>query len=242
MKVWMRTLREFLEPGMFQYMMVLVMVIMGLVWVPLGLPDPDETVAIGEKLFTLYGPIILFVGAFIEGLFMVNLYFPGSFVILLAILISNRTLPELTFIAFIAWLAFTLAAAINYVLGKYGLYRALLFLGSRKVVDNMTAWMNRRGRLAVFLTAVHPNFHAIAMVSMGVARTGFIRSINISMLSMAIWAPILTALTAWLLPAANETDSYYWYLVTLFFVWGLFLSVRRTYFPKKTELPDISIT
>jgi membrane protein DedA with SNARE-associated domain len=231
----LKRFKEFIEPGMFQFVLAVALIVVGFLWIPIGLPAPDETVAIATNLFEKYGMIVLLIGAFVEGIFMVNLYFPGSFLILLAILVSSRTLPELAAITAIAWVAFSLASALNYFLGRYGFYKLLLFLGSPKLVEDMRAWMNKRGRWAILLSAFHPNFLAISVVSMGVAREGFFKSMFWSMVSLLFWVPVLTALMAFILPDANETDTYYWYLVLILLAWGCIL-ILRSHFRRKREV------
>lgn len=223
-----RSMRAAIEPGLFPLILALFLIIMGLLWEPLGLPDVPRTIAIVSGLFEKHGATALFLGAFIEGLFMINLYFPGSFVILLAILVSGRTLPELALVAFIAWLAFSMASVVNYLLGKYGFYRLLLFLGSKDVVGKMQGWMHKRGKMTVFLSAVHPNFLAVALVSMGIAQKGLVKSTGLSMIALACWAPVLTALTAFVLPPATEAAGYYWFMVALLLAWALALCIRAS--------------
>lgn len=73
--------------------------------------------------------MVLFAAALLEGLFMVNIYLPGSFVIVLSVYLSDQSLSELAAIATVTWIAFLLASVINYLLGSTGGYRSLLALG-----------------------------------------------------------------------------------------------------------------
>lgn len=226
LKKQLYTIKHYFEPGIFPLTMAVALTVFGLLWKPLGLPNSVELAEIAEKLFAQYGIIILFIGAFIEGIFMVNLYFPGSFVILLAILVSDRSVEALSLIALVVWIGFALSAALNYYLGRYGFYKVLLYLGSPKVITRMRSWLDKKGKLAVLLAAIHPNFLAISLVCMGIAREGLVKSMQLALGGLLFWVPILTILTAIILPEPSESYAFYWYLVVIFFVWGIILVIK----------------
>ncbi|MBC8434878.1 hypothetical protein H8D91_00040, partial [archaeon] len=62
----------------------------------LGLiPSPVEIVSFLEGLYETYGLVGLFIASFLEGIVYLGLYFPGSFIIALAIFLSDGSFISL---------------------------------------------------------------------------------------------------------------------------------------------------
>lgn len=209
-------------------MLAVLFAIFTLLYQLLNLPDPERLGQIVQSLYDLYGMVALFIAAFIEAIFMVNIYFPGSFMIVLAVFLSPKTVASLFIIALIAWLGFMLAGFVNYWLGNKGFYKILLFLGKRDIVEKMQAWMKRRGKYAVFLAASHPNVLAITQICMGISRVGIIRNIILSGLTLAFWVPLWTIFFAFISKSAEIAKfPYGWYMMGLFILWGIIAIVLK---------------
>src|SRR3989338_8315895 len=99
LKAW----AKYLEPGAFYFALAIVFTIMTFVREPLGLPGIDTLADIAKGFFDRYGLIALYISAVIESLFMISFYFPGSLVVILAILVSDRSPESLAVIVIIGW-------------------------------------------------------------------------------------------------------------------------------------------
>ena len=233
-----KKLRNFLAPGFFPFALAFIFLSLELLWYLAELPTPTELAAIGERFYKDYGLWVVFAAAVIEGLFMVNFYFPGSFVIVLAVIIVPHTFSALAPIALIVWLAFLLAGSINYCLGKFGFYKALLFLGHRSIIDRTQQWMDRKGKWAIFIAGVHQNILAVMQVCMGIARVGVLKTLVLSAVSLAIWIPVSTVVVAAIFSKTVLDSPYFVYFVAMaFVVWGLYLCFSDFY--KKDVLVKI---
>jgi membrane protein DedA with SNARE-associated domain len=168
--------------------------------------------------------------SFVESLVVVNLYFPGSVVILLAMSLAGGNL-ELALVTYL-WIVLpsALAHAVNYGLGRFG---------ATKIAKLLDGYSVREPSLLGFVVASgHPHTAALASVSAGWSRVPvaryFSRFIPVSMAWCTFWA-ILMYNIGWV--AAGVTD--YWiYLVYAYLIlwmgWDLW---RRptTRIPEKIE-------
>lgn len=222
-----KAVKEFLAPGAVPFLFAIAFAAFTLAYQLAGFPPPSEMAEIAKGFYSEYGIATLLVTAFIEGVFMVNVYFPGSFVILLAVFLSTKAFDELSVIAFVSWAGFVAAGQLNYWMGRAGFYKALLKLGKRDSVLKMQEWMDKRGLMALFVAAIHPNFLAISQVCMGISNEGYKRNLLYSAGSLLFWVPIWTVVSALLLKQIDLKDSNQaWYVVALFFISGLFLVIK----------------
>jgi len=137
-------------------------------WQTLGLPRPAELIALTEDYYAEYGYWVVFIGALIEGVLIINWYFPGSAIVILGVIFS-RTGPLNPFlVVLIAILAFFLAYIINYALGRYGWYRVLLAFGLKEPLEKTRKRVVRHGPKAILLSYVHPNIGALTATSCGI--------------------------------------------------------------------------
>jgi membrane-associated protein len=227
--------KEYLAPGAFHFALAVFFTIMIFVREPLGLPGVDTVAGIAEGFFERYGLIALYVSAVIESLFMISFYFPGSLVVVVAILVSDRSIPALGAIVLIGWASILTATVINYWLGKEGFYRLLLKLGSEETISEMQAWLEKRGRWAIFASAVHPNILAITNICMGIARAGLLRTLLLSFAAILFWIPVQVYILGFVLPDPKESTALLqWIIVAGLIAWGV-RAVRKN--EREVHLP-----
>ncbi|MGK0209110.1 MAG: membrane-associated protein [Patescibacteria group bacterium] len=81
-------------------------------------PSIPEMFLFMNYLFNSFGYFGLFVASFLEGIVYMGLYFPGSFVVLLAVLFSDGSFISFIKISVVVAIALTLTSCINYGLGR----------------------------------------------------------------------------------------------------------------------------
>jgi membrane protein DedA with SNARE-associated domain len=199
--------KEFLRPGLVPFALAAVFTVTSFGYSFFGLPSAAELATIGRDLYLQHGLLVLLGAALLEGVFMVNLYLPGSFVIVLSVFLSDKSLGELSVIAAITWLGFWLASVGNYFLGSSGLYRLLLALGRSDTIQSTQKWIERRGEKARFIAAVHPNLQAVYMVCAGIARDKVVAASLKSAIYLALWVPLWTIFFAMVLKKVDIEDS-----------------------------------
>ena len=81
---------------------------------------------------------------------MLSFYLPGSFVIVLAVIVSDKSIYSLTLLGASSWVGFTIANVCNYYLGRFGYFRVLLFLGKNKLIEDMKKWLDKNASKTLF--------------------------------------------------------------------------------------------
>ena len=82
------------------------------------LPSPAGIIDFLEGLYNSYGFVGLFFASFLEGLVYIGLYFPGTFIVLLAVFLSDGKFISLLNISLVVTAALTLTSIINYTMGR----------------------------------------------------------------------------------------------------------------------------
>lgn len=222
-----RRIKAGLAPAVIPFALAIAFSIFITLYRIAGLPSPTDIAFSATSFYKLYGNTIILPSAYIEGIFMISLYFPGSFVILIGVFASDKTLISLAALGLTAWFGFMLAGITNYFLGKFGYYRLLLFLGRKDSIVNMQRWLSQHGKIAIFLSAFHPNFLSVALVCAGITRRNFIRTIVLAGVSQLFWIAFWIVVGTPILQNVNMEDpNQAWYLVLLLILWGFGLIAR----------------
>lgn len=223
---------KFISPGLIPLFLGIAFLAFCLLYDFLDLPPPVDIAKVLKEYFDQFGGATILFAAFVEGIFMVNIYFPGSFVIVLAVILADKTFPTLGAIALLTWIGFIVASFVNYFLGKFGFYKPLLILGKKDAIDKTKLWMEKRGAHATFWAAFHPNFLAFVVVTMGVVRVSLHDCLVKTGKALAFWVIFWTGLTASLATHINIEDSNQgWYVVGILFVLAFLLMIKEYFFP-----------
>lgn len=228
-----RKLIKWIEPGLIPFSLAGAFAVFILIYRSLGLPSPVEVINLARNLFHEFGFIVLIIAAFLEGIFMISFYFPGSFVILIAVLISDMSPVSLISIGFFSWIGFIISVFVNYYMGMYGYYRALVFLGKSDTIEKMDAWLAKYGRWTIFFSAFHPNFLAASIVSNGIAKKSLTSTMLIAGSSLIFWILMwITVATPFLEEIDVEDPNTSWYIVLFLIGWGLVLLIYKNILPR----------
>jgi membrane protein DedA with SNARE-associated domain len=131
------------------------------------IPSPSNILLFLENLYILYGLIGLFIASFLEGIVYFGLYFPGSFIVALAVILSDGTFKSLFFISLVVAIALTITSLINYILGRKILANRLnkeLLGESKKIFSKF-----------FFASFLHPNILAFYFFNSGIKKQNFLK-------------------------------------------------------------------
>lgn len=90
------------------------------------MPPPNEMFAILQDLFERHGLLLVGFAAFIEGVVLINFYFPGSAVILVGVIVAHGNPLLATKTVAITVLSFFVAACLNYAIGYFGMHEVIV--------------------------------------------------------------------------------------------------------------------
>ena len=231
-----KKIKEFLSPGIFPLTICIFLIIFSAVYQIFNFPSPDELFVMIQNWFNIYGLKFLFIVAFIEGIFIVGMYFPGSFAIALAVLTLGKTPLDLFSIGLVSYFAFFIANVCNYFLGKYGYYKFLLIVGKKNTIQKMHNTMSRHGNMTFFLTGFFPNFLAITTVYAGISNLKITKVLIYLALSLLFWISIWTIFASIIINRVNLEDSNQSkYILATIFLWAVFL-ILKEHFKKPTPI------
>lgn len=173
------------------------------------IPSPTGILAFLEGLYNNYGLIGLFISSFLEGIVYLGLYFPGSFIIALSVILSDGSFKQLATISLIVALTLTITSLINYFLG-----RRINFLENKK--EEITRKnMASRGLLVSIL---HPNILAFYFFNSGLRRRNPWKIIVVPIL-MFPYGLLLAYLFSYFREGTRRAIESPYIMITLILVW-----------------------
>src|SRR5947209_501646 len=157
------------------------------IWLALDLP-PEETLAQTAKTYLdRYGIVIVLISAYLEGLLLIGWYFPGTLVVVLALIFAAPQPSRFVLVAAIAGAGLVSAYVTNFCAGKYGWYRLLLAFGLRQPLENAQRRLTRYGLSAIFTTYWQANLASCISTAAGILQFPPARFIAYSLAAEALW-------------------------------------------------------
>lgn len=152
------------------------------------IPDAESLLLIIKDLYGSYGYYLVFLGALLEGTFIVGLYMPGATVVLLGAAMSRTGVVEFPIALILAIFGFMIGYTINYFLGRYGWYLVLNHLGLKKGIDVAKTKLNDNVARTILLGYFHPSSAAFLSTAAGVIRVPIKRFLIFSVTSQLFWS------------------------------------------------------
>lgn len=140
-----------------------------------------------ENLYSKYGIYIIFLGGIIESLFLLNLYAPGSFVILLGAVLAASGVVSLPIVIIAGTAGLIVGYSIDYLIGAKGWHELLKNLKIFRYVETGKEKL-KEGSLVIFLSAVHPNPASFVSLAAGISNYDFKKFILIILPAQLFWS------------------------------------------------------
>lgn len=203
-------------------------------------PAPVLTEMVGGWLIR-YGLPVLFLAAMAEGMLLVGGYFPGVFVITVAVVVA-RSWQEAALAIAVGSAGLMAAHVINYQLGKHGWYRLLAHFGLSASIREARQRLERRGPAAVFATYWLPSLSSLTDTAAGIMRIPFRKFLVYSLAATIFWNTIAGSIMYYLgsqaIELAGPGGTQPWIVFTILGAWmfGLLLLDGRKK-RRKAETP-----
>ena len=156
----------------------------------------------------------------IEAIFAVSFYFPGSFVIVLVVILFAGEPMALVLCLAAVWVGVMAGIGIDYYFG-YRFRTVVHWLGHRGMLDRIAVIYRRQGKWAVYIAALHPNYLGLLFTFLGLTGVAFIPSFGRAalglLLSIGVWFAIIR-LTATSAPTGQ--DSFLYGVAAVLALWG----------------------
>jgi membrane protein DedA with SNARE-associated domain len=202
------------------------------IWRLLDLP-PEETLAqIAKVYLERYGVVIVLISAYFEGLLVLGWYFPGTLVIVLALIFAAPEPPRFVLTAIVAASGLFAAYATNFIAGKYGWYRLLLAFGLREPLENAQRRLTKYGLSAIFTTYWQANLASCISTAAGILQFPAARFLAYSVIAEALWITFWAGIIFYLGSAALSLVGFRMILF-LIMLWIAGRLIYRWKFEKK---------
>lgn len=155
-------------------------------WLGLGLPTGEELVSRIREWFDAYGYPVVLISSFLEALLLIGLYYPGSFVIFIGVILAKTPAQAAAVVALVS-IGFLAAALVNYALGKYGWYRLLVRFGLTEALARAKERVERHAFKALVTSTAIPNFLALTATAAGILFFPFARFLLFVIPAIILW-------------------------------------------------------
>ncbi|EKS31816.1 hypothetical protein HMPREF9696_04037 [Afipia clevelandensis ATCC 49720] len=200
------------------------------VWIILDLPPEQRVIEIAREYFSRFGLAIIIVSSFIEGLLIAGLYFPGSIVFFLGLIVASDDVGQVAKVAVFAIIGIWTAYVANFYIGRFGWYRILIAFGLQEPLDNAKGKLERHGLSAIAMTFWHPNIGAVVSTAAGVLQFRARAFLPASFLAVAFWLSCWSILVFWLGPNAISILGFR-VLIILLLIWMTYRFLMARYRP-----------
>lgn len=208
-------------------------------WSALGLPSRHEIIPLVEGYYDSYGLAAVFVSAALESMFFVGVYFPGSTVIFLSVILASGDPAKLAWNVASVTAGFLIGGSFNYALGKYGWYRLLSKYGLTdeltKAKDKVATYRNR----AIFGGYMYPGLASLVSTSAGMLGIGYRNFIWRAAIAAFAWNALWSVLVAF---AGRSALNFVGFRASLVLIgaWILFLVARHFLAGRRGVVKDAS--
>jgi membrane protein DedA with SNARE-associated domain len=171
-------------------------------WLALDLPPEETIIAIAKDYLDRYGVVIVLISAYLEGLLLIGWYFPGTLVIIFALIAAGPDVPRVVGVAALAGSGLFAAYVTNFLAGKYGWYRLLLGFGLREPLEKAQARLIRYGPSAIVTSYWQANLASVISTAAGILQFSVPRFLAWSLAAEAFWVAFWSTLIFFLGGAA----------------------------------------
>lgn len=180
-------IKEYLKLIYIPISLFVVYVFVVFLWNLFKLPVGDQLISITTNYFNSYGLIIVFIGALIEGFFIIGQYFPGGLIIFLGVISAGKNAIRAAEVVLVVDIAFFIAYALDYLVGKYGWYKIFMKLGLKHSLENAKDKLKTRGLSSILFSYWEPNLSSIMATAAGVLELSFKKFLAYSFVGILIW-------------------------------------------------------
>lgn len=203
----------------------LVIYIAFIIFFKIKFPDPQTFIEIVKNLYSTHGYILIFLGAFLEGLFLIGFYVPGSAVVILGAAFSRTGVVSYPLVLLIGTFGLVLGYVCNYVLGRYGWYKILSNMGFKEGIESAKHKLTQHQTKTIILGYFIPSSASFLSLAAGVLHLPFRRFLLLSILAQSIWGLIWGTIAYWLgIPFVDFILKYFF--IIFFLILGVWIIKR----------------
>ncbi|HBB02472.1 TPA: hypothetical protein DCZ16_01625 [Candidatus Peregrinibacteria bacterium] len=183
----MNNFRNFLKYASFPIGLFIAMGVFLLLYQFFGLPTFAEIIDYAQNAYNEHGYYVIIIASLMEGLLVVNWYFPGSIVIIMGTTFAITGHQNVPLTVALITLCFFLTSILNFLLGKYGWYKLLLKFGLKSEIERMKQRLEKYGPKIILISYFHPHVGSLTATSAGILHLKTRTFLIYSLLAFLIW-------------------------------------------------------
>ncbi len=152
-----------------------------------GLPSSDAVLGEMQVWFDTYGLLFVLVSSFLEALFFIGFYYPGSAVIFMGVILSRGDVTRASLVVLMVTLGLFAGYIANYFVGKYGFYKVFEKLGMRASLRSAQERLTQSGMRSIFFTYWAPAFASLTATAAGILQLPFKKFALYSLIAVSAW-------------------------------------------------------
>ena len=152
------------------------------------IPEAPHLIQLIVQFYGQYGYQMIFLGALLEGTFMVGFYVPGSFVVLLGAVLARAGIVFFPFVILFGTLGLSLGYVINYCLGRFGWYHIVEGVGLGKSIKAAEQTILKHQNIALFWGYMMPSSASFLSTAAGILKIKFKKFILQSIFTQLFWS------------------------------------------------------
>lgn len=164
------------------------------VWLVLDLPPEATLIPIAKDYFDRYGLVTVLFGGVLEGLLLIGWYFPGTIVIVVALILAGDDPVRVAQIGIAAAIGVSLSYSVNFFVGKYGWYRMFVAFGLKEGLERAKERLSKFGLSAIFTTYWQFNLASLISTAAGILQFPFSQFVIVSTIAAFAWLTFWSAL------------------------------------------------
>jgi len=212
-------------------LILLATLVIFLVIASIFFPTPDALLDVLKKYFALYGYPVLIISAIIESIPVINIYFPGSSIILLAAAFSREGSLNIFWVIFLTAGSFCITYALNYWIGHAGWQKIFVKFGMGEALEKSKKQVEKRGDWWIWISYIHPNLGALTSTAFGVMKLPFKSFMIQSVFANLVWTFFWGFLMYYSSGGVVQILTARWLLIAIliiFVVVKIFLEVKKS--------------
>lgn len=152
-----------------------------------ALPSSDEIVDHLQNLYGRFGYEIIFLGAFLEGALVIDLFIPGASIVIFGAVFSRTGVIEFPLYLLSAFLGFTLGFFVDYLLGYFGFSNLFKKLGMGQELEQAKEKLRKMGGKAFLLGYFHPDVATLFVTAAGIIRLPLREFFIYNLIAGSVW-------------------------------------------------------
>lgn len=151
------------------------------------IPSSEELIAHLASLYERFGYEVIFIGAMLEALILVNLFVPGSVAVAFGAVFARSGQVDLTSAVLAAAAGAIFGFIIDFSLGYFGFGKIIKRLGYGNFINRAKIQIEKYGVKTFILGFIHPNIGSFISLAAGTLKSSFIPFLVLSALSTLAW-------------------------------------------------------